>query len=120
MSSDESGSDQEPMEVGLIFFKRIQNRFIDQEYSFYKNFLFHLQTDEVETKKDQKLEIRERYKGNDNRRIQRHDGGKDKKDRSLDPMDPASYSDIPRFLLIIILGAASYLILLFQKLEYNG
>ncbi|XP_012269276.2 polyglutamine-binding protein 1 isoform X1 [Athalia rosae] len=68
MSSDESASDQETMEI-----------------------------DEVETKRDQKIETRvERYKGSENRRVQRHDSSKDKKDRSLDPMDPASYSDIPR------------------------
>ncbi|XP_012277315.1 polyglutamine-binding protein 1 [Orussus abietinus] len=67
MSSDESGSDQEAMEV-----------------------------DDVELKKEKKLEVKERYKGPDNRRVQRLESGKEKKDRTLDPMDPASYSDIPR------------------------
>jgi len=68
MSSDESGSDQETMEV-----------------------------DEVETtKKEQKLVLRERFKIPDVRRAPRSDSIKGKKDRTLDPMDPASYSDIPR------------------------
>ncbi|XP_020283762.1 polyglutamine-binding protein 1 [Pseudomyrmex gracilis] len=65
MSSDESASDQEPMEV-----------------------------DEADIKKDRKVENRARYKGSDNKRVQRSD--KDKKDHTLDPMDPAAYSDIPR------------------------
>ncbi|XP_046492401.1 polyglutamine-binding protein 1 isoform X1 [Neodiprion pinetum] len=67
LSSDESTSDQEPMEI-----------------------------DEAEAKREQKLEIIDRYMGFDNRRVQRHESAKEKKDRSLDPMDPASYSDIPR------------------------
>ncbi|XP_015594445.1 polyglutamine-binding protein 1 isoform X2 [Cephus cinctus] len=66
MSSDDSGSDQESMEI-----------------------------DEIDNKKEQKSESRERYKNTDNRRVQRVEN-KDKKDRTLDPMDPASYSDIPR------------------------
>lgn len=54
--------------------------------------------DEIEPKKDRKTETRERerYKGNESRRSQRSDTVKEKKDRTLDPMDPASYSDIPR------------------------
>ncbi|XP_043283012.1 polyglutamine-binding protein 1 [Venturia canescens] len=68
MSSDESGSDQETMEV-----------------------------DEVEYKKEQKIVTRERFKVPEvARRPQRSEANKDKKDRSLDPMDPAAYSDIPR------------------------
>lgn len=67
MSSDESGSDQEPMEV-----------------------------DEIEIKKDRKVESRTRYKPSDNKRIMRSENKDNKKDRTLDPMDPASYSDIPR------------------------
>ncbi|KAK0089468.1 hypothetical protein PV325_007218 [Microctonus aethiopoides] len=67
MSSDESASDQEPMDV-----------------------------DEVEPKKEHKVANKDRFKIPDNRRIQRVEIIKDKKDRTLDPMDPASYSDIPR------------------------
>lgn len=62
--------------------------------------IFHLllKVEEPEAKKDRKSESRERYKGPDiNRKKDKPEGGKDnKKDRSLDPMDPASYSDIPR------------------------
>lgn len=55
--------------------------------------------DDVEPKKERKVENRMRYKGPDNKRSQRFDrnDSKDKKDRTLDPMDPASYSDIPRY-----------------------
>ncbi|XP_011701081.1 PREDICTED: polyglutamine-binding protein 1 isoform X2 [Wasmannia auropunctata] len=70
MSSDDSTSDQEQMEV----------------------------EESEPVKKDRKIENRARYKGPDNKRIYRSDrtDGKDSKDRTLDPMDPASYSDIPR------------------------
>lgn len=59
------------------------------------------QVDESD-RKDKKIENRARYKGPDNKRVQRSDrsDGKDKKDRTLDPMDPASYSDIPRCVLV--------------------
>ncbi|KAG7188184.1 hypothetical protein KM043_017678 [Ampulex compressa] len=69
MSSDESGSEQEFMEL-----------------------------DEIEVRRDRKVETRARYKPVENKRIQRSERSenKDKKDRTLDPMDPASYSDIPR------------------------
>ncbi|XP_033214496.1 polyglutamine-binding protein 1 [Belonocnema kinseyi] len=66
MSSDESGSDQETMDV-----------------------------DEVELKKDKKQDSRERSKLSETRKLPRKEN-KDKKDRTLDPMDPAAYSDIPR------------------------
>ncbi|XP_018399170.1 PREDICTED: polyglutamine-binding protein 1 [Cyphomyrmex costatus] len=70
LSSDDSTSDQEQMEV----------------------------EESEPVKKDRKIENRPRYKGPDNKRIYRSDrtDGKDAKDRTLDPMDPASYSDIPR------------------------
>ncbi|XP_017892654.1 polyglutamine-binding protein 1 [Ceratina calcarata] len=69
LSSDDSGSEQEPMEV-----------------------------DEPEAKKDRKSESRLRHKSGDGKRSQRMERSeaKEKKDRTLDPMDPASYSDIPR------------------------
>ncbi|KAK9299485.1 hypothetical protein QLX08_007503 [Tetragonisca angustula] len=69
MSSDDSGSEQEPMEV-----------------------------EEPEIKKDKKSENRSRHKSVDNKRNQRleRSESKEKKDKTLDPMDPASYSDIPR------------------------
>lgn len=66
MSSDESGSDLEPMNV-----------------------------DEVEVKKDRKNDTRERQKTMDFRKPPRREP-RDRKERPLDPMDPASYSDIPR------------------------
>ncbi|XP_066585212.1 polyglutamine-binding protein 1 [Prorops nasuta] len=66
MSSDESGSEQESMDV-----------------------------DEADVKKEKKEEKpRGKYRL-ENRRVARVEN-KDKKDRTLDPMDPASYSDIPR------------------------
>ncbi|XP_057323192.1 polyglutamine-binding protein 1 [Microplitis mediator] len=61
MSSEDSGSDQETMDI-----------------------------DESESKKEQKVTNRDRYRSYDRR------GSRDKKDRPLDPMDPAAYSDIPR------------------------
>ncbi|XP_034192352.1 poly-glutamine tract binding protein 1 [Osmia lignaria lignaria] len=72
MSSDDSGSDQEPMEVD--------------------------ETEAKSDRKDRKPESRVRHKPGDNKRNQRVERleNKEKKDRTLDPMDPASYSDIPR------------------------
>ncbi|XP_074094938.1 poly-glutamine tract binding protein 1 [Cotesia typhae] len=63
MSSEDSGSDQEAMDV-----------------------------DQPRSKKDHRPPTRDRY------RSRSHDrrGPKDKRERPLDPMDPASYSDIPR------------------------
>lgn len=60
------------------------------------------QVDESDVRKDRKIENRTRYKGPDNKRVQRSDrsDAKDKKDRTLDPMDPASYSDIPRYAFV--------------------
>ena len=55
--------------------------------------------DEAESKKEQKqIVVRERFKVPEIKRAPRSSDVaiKDKKDRSLDPMDPASYSDIPR------------------------
>lgn len=64
-----------------------------------------VQVEENDVKRDRKIENRNiRYKGPDNKRPPpRSDksDGKDKKDRTLDPMDPASYSDIPRYIFII-------------------
>lgn len=51
----------------------------------------------MEPKKEHKVANKDRFKIPDNRRIQRVEIIKDKKDRTLDPMDPASYSDIPRY-----------------------
>lgn len=54
--------------------------------------------DELDMKKDKKPENRSRHKSTDikrNQRLERSES-KEKKDRTLDPMDPASYSDIPR------------------------
>lgn len=61
--------------------------------------LFNVQVDETEPKRERKIENRGKYKGAENKRHQRLDKpeNKDKKDRTLDPMDPASYSDIPRY-----------------------
>lgn len=59
--------------------------------------------EENDVKKDRKIENRNiRYKGPDKRPLLRSDktDGKDKKDRTLDPMDPASYSDIPRYIYL--------------------
>ncbi|XP_015124925.1 polyglutamine-binding protein 1 [Diachasma alloeum] len=67
MSSDDSGSDQEPMEV-----------------------------EETETRREHKASNRDRFKVPEAKKSYKPDSNKDKKDRSLDPMDPASYSDIPR------------------------
>ncbi|XP_014206132.1 polyglutamine-binding protein 1 [Copidosoma floridanum] len=58
--------------------------------------------EEPQAKRDRKdnreKEYRDKYRPNmDTRRYQKYDKGKnDKKDRTLDPMDPAAYSDIPR------------------------
>ncbi|XP_034948580.1 polyglutamine-binding protein 1 [Chelonus insularis] len=67
MSSEDSGSDQEPMEV-----------------------------EGSEPKKDYKVVTKEKFKVPENRRSSKLEVNKDKKDRTLDPMDPAAYSDIPR------------------------
>jgi len=64
-----------------------------------------IQVEESEpVKKDRKIENRSRYKGPDNKRTYRSDriDSKDAKDRTLDPMDPASYSDIPRYAFLFI------------------
>lgn len=62
-----------------------------------------IQVEESEpVKKDRKIENRTRYKGPESKRTYRSDrtDGKDVKDRTLDPMDPASYSDIPRYVFL--------------------
>lgn len=92
MSSDESGSDQESMEV-----KEIKYRLLSTCLQI--NDIF--QVDEVEKpepRKEMKITVREKFKTPDvSRRPPRSDEpSKSKKDRTLDPMDPASYSDIPR------------------------
>lgn len=65
------------------------------------------QVDEVESKKEQKLVVRERFKVPEVRRAPRSELVKDKKDRTLDPMDPASYSDIPRYVQALQLSGSS-------------
>ncbi|XP_014489001.1 PREDICTED: polyglutamine-binding protein 1 isoform X1 [Dinoponera quadriceps] len=100
MSSDESCSDQDAMEV---------SNSVDLQPTCYISIMNEikqiqhvgitfLQVDEPDSKKDKKIESRARYKGPDSKRSPRSDriDSKDKKDRTLDPMDPASYSDIPR------------------------
>lgn len=54
--------------------------------------------EEPEAKRERKSETRSRHKPMDNKRSHRSDRleNMDKKDRTLDPMDPAAYSDIPR------------------------
>lgn len=86
MSSEESGSDPE-IEVNRN--APIHSNIVPS--LFLRSINLSLQTDETEAKKDRKIETRERYKSD--RRIQRE---KDKTALPLDPMDPASYSDIPR------------------------
>lgn len=114
MSSDDSVSDQEPMEVSDNYISCVNIR----KFTVYPLLRHYggrinsapsrntviFQVDEVEPKKDRKIESRTRYKGPDNKRSQRFDrtDGKDKKDRTLDPMDPASYSDIPRYVFRIM------------------
>ena len=63
--------------------------------------IISIQVDEVEVKKDRNSDSRERHKAVESRRPPRKEI-KDKKDRTLDPMDPASYSDIPRYDLLIL------------------
>ncbi|XP_008212999.1 polyglutamine-binding protein 1 [Nasonia vitripennis] len=86
MSSDESGSDQEPAEVD------------DQEAKKKRDDVPQKEARDKDSSNRDKESVRERYKGGDSRRYQKPDKNKDsnKKDRTLDPMDPAAYSDIPR------------------------
>jgi len=103
MSSDDSTSDQEQMEVSNYIFCVIINLQFMMLYNlkFVTNTMV-VQVEESESvKKDKKIESRTRYKGPDNKRTYRSDRT-DGKDRTLDPMDPASYSDIPRYIFLFI------------------
>lgn len=85
----------------IIFFMFI---IINLQFNIYDQYVI-IQVEESEPpKKDRKIENRSRYKGPDNKRPYRSDrtDGKDVKDRTLDPMDPASYSDIPRHVFLFI------------------
>ncbi|KAF7993547.1 hypothetical protein HCN44_010142 [Aphidius gifuensis] len=55
-----------------------------------------LSLEKPEPRKELKITVREKFKTPDVRRPPRSEESKTKKDRTLDPMDPASYSDIPR------------------------
>ncbi|KAL7287305.1 hypothetical protein TKK_0018429 [Trichogramma kaykai] len=91
-SSDESGSDQETTEVEEP--KRYKKDSTDRLTS-EKSDLDRMDREKLDREKSDRNRS-DRHKSGDNRRFHHKNRENTKKDRTLDPMDPAAYSDIPR------------------------